>query len=64
MKQTIVAAGRYAHIAMAVEHEESVVLLHRVTPTRRRRCHRDVEQRLRLRLKHVSPEPRSLFGGV
>src|SRR5262245_11960142 len=57
VKQTVGASSRYAHVAMAIEHEESVILLHRASPACRRRCHRNVELRLRLGLEHVHQYP-------
>src|SRR5262245_50677177 len=61
VKQTVGASGRYTHVAMTIEHEESVILLHRVSPARRRRCHRNVELWLRLGLKHFHQDPEAFI---
>src|SRR5262249_36769497 len=46
MKEPVGAAGRRAHIAVAVENEEGIVVLEGAAGTRRRARRRNVERRL------------------
>ena len=62
VEQTVRPAGRGADIAMAVQHDEGIVVLERAALPRRRARHRNVERRFRDVLGSLDGDELSDFG--